>query len=180
MRGLGLLLGVLLVAKAASACEPSLEPPEKPLLVKGEQCSAQYKRGPGGYLSEAEDLGGGFVLQSMGVVDICGWTEIDYLVQDCNSGRVAIFGGTYDPIGENDEYVGPDGYVQRTDLESFALEGKVREAAARGEHMSVDEVLSAAGSMKVQFQLEAKTKSIVAINKSKFTLGCGCKLFYGG
>ena len=121
-------------------------------------------------LSEAEDLGAGFVLQDMSDGESCSGYEINHLIQDCNTGRVAVFGEYYPAFWLVD--------VNAEPVASRMLLDQVRAASAKGNPMSVDGILAKAASAGITNRLEAETRSTLAINGHKFRLGCGCKTFY--
>ena len=161
----------MFAADAAYACEPMLMKPSN-RLERLENCAAriQYGTTSSAGLSEAKDLGAGFVLQVMRDGEACGGDEIEQVVQDCNSGRVALFGEEYGPFW----IVDPDSPPVASDV----LIEKVLAASAKGKPLSVDEILAKAAKAGIKYRLEAETRSTLAINGYKFRLGCGCKTFY--
>jgi hypothetical protein len=182
------LFFVLANAQMALGCEPEIRvgpssAADKPRLIAGAQCAARYSNAGSASISNAENLGAGFVLQTMGDLNGCGPAEVDYVVQDCNSGRALIFGGLYGwwdtsetdriPTGEEDSF-----FV--TDADSYRLAERVKGAATAGSHMTLDEIRREASTVDIDFLVDATTTSLISINGYEFPLGCGCELYNGG
>jgi hypothetical protein len=167
-----------LIGGAAEACEAAKAPGPYGKRVALENCAARIQHDPwsGAYLSEVEELGNGFVVQTVSDGMACSSNEIDRVVQDCSSGRVAVFGQIEAPFWSprTDE----NGVEVRS--ESELLMDRIRSAAAAGTPMSVDEILTEARSRKIQFVLESTTEKLLAINGHAFPIKCGCRTFYPG
>ncbi len=117
-------------------------------------------------------MGGGFVRQTLTDGQYCAQVDTNYVVQDCLSGRAAIFGETRPGISFYAE--GEESPTYR----SVDLYLRVENAASEGEPLSIDDILRLARETSVSTVLEATTTSKIAINGHRFPLGCGCKLFY--
>jgi hypothetical protein len=167
----------LVLAAPSFACEAVLNLNPSQTRMDGKNCSAWIAHSSFGQasLSEAEDVGGGFVLQSLFDVEACSGGEIDNVVQDCKSGRAAIFGEVHRALWapETDK----NGEVILT--KSEILMSQIEQRAKNGNPMRVDEILSAAREVAIDYVIEAKTDSVVAINGHRFKLGCGCRTYYG-
>jgi len=184
LKFLALILAVSCCQKAM-ACDVVIPPREIPederaRFANGEQCAAQWKGAwTDASISQAEDLGGSFVVQILKDDGGCA-AEVQYVVQDCASGRTAIFGGTYSTYELDRARQLEDGSFQVTDFKSYDLMEEIKASIASGSSVTIDSVLAKAETSNVQSVLEAKTDSRVKINGSRFSLGCGCKLYYGG
>ena len=174
----GVAVALVLLSGAAQACEAAKAPGPYGKRIALENCAARIQHDPwsSAYLSEVEDLGNGFVVQTMSDGMACSGNEIDRVVQDCSSGRVAVFGQIEAPFWSpaTDE----NGNVVRS--KSELLMDRIRSAAAAGTPMSVDEILTEARSASIQFVLESTTKNSLAINGHAFPIKCGCRTFYPG
>lgn len=170
----GILAMTALNAGTAFACDAIMSQPSKQVHhLPGCAAVIQYGAIASAGISKAEDLGGGFVLQTLDDGMTCSDIEVDHVVQDCNSGRVAVFGETRVPSWTLDPEDGPIAPAK-----SDTLLAEVRRAAPGDKPMSVDTILAEAAKAKIQYRLEVKTDSTLAINGRKFPLGCGCKRFY--
>ncbi len=167
----GMMAGGMLFVPAAYACESEIMTPSN-RIIRLDNCAARIQHGEtsAAALSEAKNLGSGFVLQVMTDGEACSGNEMDQVIQDCNSGRVAVFGEDYGTFWIIDPNAPP--------IASDVLLEKVMAASAKGKPMSIDEILAKATKAGIAYQLEADTRSTLAINGHKFRLGCGCKTFY--
>jgi hypothetical protein len=166
----------VLVSGAAMACEPAkMSGPYGQRLSLG-NCSFEIRHDEwsAAFLSEVKDLGHGFVLQNLADGTACEGNEVDRLVQDCSSGRVAVFGENEVAfwMPSTDE----DGNMVRS--QSELLLERVESNASAGTPMSVDEILSEARTRQIEFVLETKTNKPIAINGHVFPIGSGCQTVY--
>jgi hypothetical protein len=164
-------VAVILQSGFALACEPEPQTPSN-RLVRLDNCAAEIQYSEYSYarISEAEDLGNGFVLQYLIDGSACDPSEVDDVVQDCNSGRAAIFGGVRGAFMT----IEPDGKPAASEV----LLERIRATTSKGKPMSIDQILASAKNAKIPYVLEAETRSTLAINGHKFRLGCGCRTFY--
>jgi hypothetical protein len=158
----------------ATECEDAINPRPSERRIDFENCSANilHDRLEYAALSEATDMGGGFVRQVLTDGQYCALVDTNFVIHDCSSGRAAIFGEVRPGFAFYFEGEEPPKY------RSVDLYLRVESAAAEGEPLSIDEILGLARETSVSTVVEAKTTGKIAINGHRFPLGCGCKLFY--
>lgn len=165
-----------LVASPALACSPA------PLAAGTVQhdgvCGIYYNdeayiaRG----ISDAEDLGGGFVAQYYFEGNAC-YGRVSMIVADCAAGQAAVFGpgpteGPAQPATEGDVWK--------------QLEAQVRGGAEAGRMMSVAEITAHAQGARFINAAQVTIPGRVGISNDEaqplhdFNLGCGCRAFYPG
>ncbi len=176
MRG---ILTVLIVFSApAFACEAVINKNPSNIRITGEGCAAEIRYGEtsGAFVSEVKDLGNGFLVQDLLDGDYCSGAETAIVIQDCNSGRAAIFGGQTDVSFEIDT---DDAGNQVLSPQTQLME-KIEASALAEMPMTIEAILVDAKASNVPYSFETATSSTIAMNGRKFPLSCGCKTVYPG
>lgn len=174
---LRLALLVLLVPVAGRACTPSDHGHLRPYHESGEACSEWWYHDSYGStrLGLAEDLGSGFVTQTIDDGGACVVEGLSVMVMDCRTGEAVGFEvEASDPFGCAAE--NPDDC--RTDSEAFS--GRLLDDVRQGRASDIGTIAGSSQAASLPTALFTTTSHVRATPTSRrgFRLGCACRTFY--
>jgi hypothetical protein len=153
-------------AVPVSACSiVDMTPSDQP--VRGQNCSYTHIpttiRAVG--LSEAVDLGGGFVLQHATDGNAC-YREWNIIVHDCNQGSLVVVGPARADYGDE------------APVPMYDIFERIQSDAAAGRPMSLDSLTSLATSLGYSGTLQVPVGTRLSINGYSVPSDCACRAFY--
>ena len=166
----GRLLAAVILALApavASACMPAPHDGASPVFERGERGAMLWLYGEAreSRLSPADDLGGGFVVQTARSGNGCSG-EVSTIVQNCSTGEAVAFGGNFSPEDS-----------AQWSRQSTLLD-EVRSRIGQGRALSVADIIAAADAQSLEFAVPMRTTSRLLLGEKEVELRGGCRAFY--
>lgn len=123
-------------------------------------------------LSEARDLGQGFIQQTAADGNAC-YSEVYAVVMDCNTGRAMVVGPhIFDLMAMLES---PD---RMPPLEKVMKD--LYDASQNGEPMTLSQLDDASAKAGLTTRLSLRTRDRIDLNGRRIPLDCACKTFYPG
>jgi hypothetical protein len=168
----GLLLVMPTLVTPSIACTVVGGSAEVGVMRRGEACAINFSRGgPSSVgLSEAEDLGAGFVWQKAFDGNACEAEEHAVLI-DCNADQAVVVGPHQNSV-QGIENSGGDWADVMSDLHDFATN------SSKSEDLNLDLFAQHGASISLPDAVFVDLDNRIDLNGQLLGLSCSCRLFY--
>ena len=159
--------------ETVNACAPG-DPYESLTPIHGDKCSVSYPQSEYKSVSlfQASDLGAGFVLQPLGINNVCSQYAMS-VVYDCNDNNALVFGGVdlaWGVSGKQDRYNKNNPLIR--------LINQVKEKADNGQQLTLMDISKRATHKRLHVNSLVNLNNDIEVDGQRINLRCACNLYY--